>query len=76
MLKEGDFSLGFSHTFVKSRGMRNAILAFKDDERWNEGVSKIRQEVVKSFLDCFKDLNADRPCFDDVFSFSLGTRYF
>ena len=56
----------------KSKSTRNTILALRVGEGWIEWMTDIRQEVVKHFIEIFKELDVERPRLDDVVFRSLS----
>lgn len=42
-LRNGDANTSFCHACIKSRSIRNKILALRVRDSWDEGVSDIRQ---------------------------------
>lgn len=65
-LGENDNNFDYFHASVKSRGRRNATITLKVVEWWIEWVSEIMQEVVKHFIDIFKEYSFDRPRLNNV----------
>ena len=65
-LKEDDANTICFHASIKSKSIRNSILAIKVEGFWVEGVADIRQEVVKYFSERIKEQSKVIPTLSEV----------
>ncbi|GAU30313.1 hypothetical protein TSUD_211700 [Trifolium subterraneum] len=65
-LKERDANTKYFHASVKSRGRKNAILALSVGDKWVEGVTEVRSEIVNYFSTHFSETTEDHPTLDGI----------
>jgi len=54
-IKEGDLNTRYFHSCLKSRQLKNQLMALHSDDKWLESVDDIRNAVTSYFQNQFKE---------------------